>query len=131
MTFKPVYLGVVLTAAAALFAERPAAAAQNYQIWVSNEKSGDVTIIDGNSRQAIGTLPVGKRPRGIHTGPDGHTVYVALSGTPIAVPSLGPSAKNWLTMRSPPAVGWFCTMMPGLPGICAGMWRATMRASKS
>ncbi len=32
------------------------------------------------------TIPVGKRPRGIHASPDGKTVYVALSGTPIAAP---------------------------------------------
>jgi YVTN family beta-propeller protein len=34
----------------------------------------------------LGTIPVGKRPRGIHASPDGKTVYVALSGTPIAAP---------------------------------------------
>ena len=65
----------------------PAAAAPGYQVWVSNEKSGDVTIIEGGSLKVIGTLPVGKRPRGIHASPDGRTVYVALSGTPIEAPS--------------------------------------------
>ncbi len=61
-------------------------ASQGYQIWVSNEKSGDVTVIDGGSNQVLATIPVGKRPRGIHAGPDGKTVYVALSGTPISAP---------------------------------------------
>ena len=61
-------------------------AAQNYQIYVSNEKSGDVTVINGSDNQVLGTIPVGKRPRGIHASPDGKTVYVALSGTPIAAP---------------------------------------------
>jgi YVTN family beta-propeller protein len=61
-------------------------AGQNYQIYVSNEKSGDVTIINGSDNQVLGTVPVGKRPRGIHASPDGKTVYVALSGTPIAAP---------------------------------------------
>lgn len=61
-------------------------ASQAYQIWVSNEKSGDVTVIDGGSNQVLATVPVGKRPRGIHAGPDGKTVYVALSGTPISAP---------------------------------------------
>jgi YVTN family beta-propeller protein len=61
-------------------------ASQNYQIFVSNEKSGDVTVIDGNSNQVLATIPVGKRPRGIHAAPDGKSVYVALSGTPIAAP---------------------------------------------
>jgi YVTN family beta-propeller protein len=61
-------------------------AGQSYQIFVSNEKSGDVTVINGSDNQVLATIPVGKRPRGIHAGADGKTVYVALSGTPIAAP---------------------------------------------
>jgi YVTN family beta-propeller protein len=61
-------------------------AGQSFQIYVSNEKSGDVTVIDGGDNHVIRTIPVGKRPRGIHGSPDGRTVYVALSGTPIAAP---------------------------------------------
>jgi YVTN family beta-propeller protein len=57
-----------------------------YEIWVSNEKSGDVTIIDSTSRKALATFPVGKRPRGIRVSPDNRTVFVALSGTPISGP---------------------------------------------
>ena len=45
-----------------------------------------VTVIDGASLKAVATFPVGKRPRGIHASPDGKTVYVALSGTPIEGP---------------------------------------------
>jgi YVTN family beta-propeller protein len=60
--------------------------ASSYQIFVSNERSGDVTVIDGSDFHVIGTITVGKRPRGIHTSPDGRTVYVALSGTPIEAP---------------------------------------------
>jgi len=60
--------------------------APTYQIYVSNEKSGDLTVIDGGDNQVLATIPVGKRPRGIHAGPDGKSVYVALSGTPIAAP---------------------------------------------
>jgi len=83
--------GVVLLGGLAL---QPAAAAPGYQVWVSNEKSGDVTIIEGGSLKVIGTLPVGKRPRGIHASPDGHTVYVALSGTPIEAPPELDAAGN-------------------------------------
>src|SRR6202049_1307591 len=61
-------------------------AGQSYQVYVSNEKSGDVTIIDGRDNQVLGSMPAGKRPRGIHASPDGKTVYVTLSGTPIAAP---------------------------------------------
>lgn len=63
-----------------------AAKTQSYEIYVSNEKSGDVTVINGSDFKVITTIPVGKRPRGIHTSPDGKTVYVALSGSPIEGP---------------------------------------------
>jgi YVTN family beta-propeller protein len=59
---------------------------QSYEVWVSNEKSGDVSVIDPSSHRSIATIPVGKRPRGIIASPDGETVYVALSGTPISGP---------------------------------------------
>jgi YVTN family beta-propeller protein len=61
-------------------------ASPNFQIYVSNESSGDVTVINGRDNQVLGAIPVGKRPRGIHASPDGKTVYVALSGTPISAP---------------------------------------------
>jgi YVTN family beta-propeller protein len=55
---------------------------ENYYIYVSNERSDNVSVIDGATREAVATIPVGKRPRGIHASPDGTTVYVAVSGTP-------------------------------------------------
>src|SRR5437667_4645807 len=58
----------------------------SYVVCVSNEKSGDVTIIDGLTQQVAATIPVGKRPRGIRTSPDGKTLFVAVSGTPISAP---------------------------------------------
>ncbi|MEI9863854.1 MAG: hypothetical protein WDN00_04750 [Limisphaerales bacterium] len=58
----------------------------DYQIFVSNEKSGDLTVISGGNFKVVATIPAGKRPRGIHASPDGKTVYVALSGTPIEPP---------------------------------------------
>jgi len=60
--------------------------AANYQIYVTNERSGDITVINGGDFSIAATIPVGKRPRGIHASPDGKTVYVALSGTPIEAP---------------------------------------------
>jgi YVTN family beta-propeller protein len=57
-----------------------------YQIFVSNEKGGTLTVINGADFKVTDTIPVGKRPRGIHASPDGKTVYVALSGTPIEPP---------------------------------------------
>jgi YVTN family beta-propeller protein len=61
-------------------------AATTFHVYVTNEKSGDVTVIDGGSLQVAATIPVGKRPRGIHVSPDGKLVYIALSGTPIEGP---------------------------------------------
>src|ERR1022692_287636 len=61
-------------------------AADGYQIFVSNEKSGDLTVISGGDFKVTATIPVGMRPRGVHASPDGKTVYIALSGTPIEPP---------------------------------------------
>lgn len=62
------------------------ATAAGFQVYVTNERSGDVTVIDGATFKVVDTIKVGKRPRGIHASPDGKTVYVALSGTPIEGP---------------------------------------------
>ncbi|HEY2677894.1 MAG TPA: beta-propeller fold lactonase family protein [Steroidobacteraceae bacterium] len=80
----PLVLAVLLAAASSLWVPAKAAAgAPDYQVYVSNEKSGDVTVINGGDFSVATTIAVGKRPRGIHASPDGKTVYVALSGTPI------------------------------------------------
>ncbi len=62
-----------------------------YLVYVTNEVSGDLTIIDPGTMEAVATVPLGKRPRGIHASPDGKTLYVALSGTPIAGPDVDES----------------------------------------
>jgi YVTN family beta-propeller protein len=72
----------------------PAEAGTAYQIFVSNERSGDITVIDSSDFKVVDTIPVGKRPRGIHVSPDGKTVYVALSGTPIEGPPPLDAAGN-------------------------------------
>src|SRR4051794_38592085 len=59
---------------------------EGYQVFVSNERAGDITVISGGDFKAVATIPVGKRPRGIRASPDGKLVYVALSGTPIEPP---------------------------------------------
>ncbi len=51
-------------------------------ICVSNEGSGDVTLIDASSHTIVATIAVGKRPRGIHASADGKLLYVALTGSP-------------------------------------------------
>ena len=59
-----------------------------FRLYVTNEVSGDMTVVDSATYNVIATVPLGKRPRGIHPSPDRKTVYVALSGSPIAGPGV-------------------------------------------
>src|SRR5271163_3513370 len=61
------------------------------RLFVTNEVSGDMTVIDTGTAQVIATIPLGKRPRGIHASPDHKTIYVALSGSPIGGPNVDES----------------------------------------
>ena len=56
------------------------------RVYVSNEDSGDVTVIDATSDEVVAHIPVGKRPRGLRLSPDGRFLYVALSGSPKTPP---------------------------------------------
>ena len=62
-----------------------------YRVYVTNETSGDLSVIDGSMLEVIATVPLGKRPRGIHASPDRRTIYVALSGSPPAPPGVDES----------------------------------------
>src|SRR6266404_2944045 len=57
-----------------------------YLVYVSNEASGDITVIDPVKLEAIATVPLGKRPRGIHATADGKLIYVTMSGSAFAPP---------------------------------------------
>src|SRR6266700_4096664 len=63
----------------------------SYRVYVTNEASGDMTVIDGVKMEATGTFPMGKRARGIHPSADGKTIFVALSGSPMAPPGVDES----------------------------------------
>jgi YVTN family beta-propeller protein len=63
-----------------------------YRVYVTNEVSGDLSVIDSEKMEVIATVPLGKRPRGIHASPDGKFIYVALSGTPAAPPGVDEDA---------------------------------------
>lgn len=65
--------------------------APSYRVYISNESSGDLTIIDPVRMEAVGSVPMGKRARGIHASPDGKLIYVALSGSPLAPPGVDES----------------------------------------
>ena len=62
-----------------------------YRVYVTNETSGDLSVVDGSTLEVIATVPLGKRPRGIHASPDQRTIYVALSGSPSAPPGVDES----------------------------------------
>jgi YVTN family beta-propeller protein len=62
-----------------------------YRVYVTNESSGDLSVIDGSTLEVIATVPLGKRPRGIHASPDKRTIFVALSGSPPAPPGVDES----------------------------------------
>lgn len=61
------------------------------RVFVTNELSGDLTVIDPETRRVIGRVPLGKRPRGIVPSPDGRLLYIALSGSPLGGPGVDES----------------------------------------
>src|SRR3954463_16667740 len=81
----------------------PLEAAANYLIAVSNERAGSIVFVDSESRALVATIPVGKRPRGIHSSPDGKLIFVALSGTPIAGPPQLDPEGNPIFRKEDPA----------------------------
>jgi YVTN family beta-propeller protein len=60
-------------------------------IYVSDETSGAVVVIDPTKVEPVATIPVGKRPRAVKLSRDGKTLYVALSGSPQAGPGVDES----------------------------------------
>src|SRR5262249_9546423 len=72
-------------------AEQPASstpAARGELVYVTNEDSRNLTVIDATTDSVVATIEVGTRPRGVKVSPDGRTVYVALSGSPKCPPSM-------------------------------------------
>jgi YVTN family beta-propeller protein len=61
------------------------------RIYVTNERSGELSVVDGATHEVVATLPLGKRPRGMDLSPDGKRLYVALSGSPIGGPHVDES----------------------------------------
>ena len=56
--------------------------------YVSNEDGQTVTVIDTDKAEAIATVAVGKRPRGLKLSKDGSQLYVAVSGLPKCPPTI-------------------------------------------
>jgi YVTN family beta-propeller protein len=61
------------------------------RVFVSNEDSGDITVLQAATGKVLATVPVGKRPRGLRVAPDGKVLYVALSGSPKGGPNVDES----------------------------------------
>src|SRR3954453_5768971 len=76
--------------AAAATPAAPPAPPPAVRVYVTNETSGELTIINGDTQAILATAPLGKRPRGIQASPDGKSLYVALSGSPPAGPGVDP-----------------------------------------
>src|SRR5512144_2858136 len=52
-------------------AAAPAPAPPPYYVYVTNEGSGDLSVIDPMARTVAATIPLGKRPRGVKANADG------------------------------------------------------------
>src|SRR5674476_566119 len=63
----------------------------SYRVYISNEASGDLTVIDPEKMVAMATVAIGKRARGIHASADGKQIFVALTGSPFAPPGVDES----------------------------------------
>ena len=46
-----------------------------YRVYVTNESSGDLTVIAGGTHEVLATVPLGKRPRGLAVSPDGRQLF--------------------------------------------------------
>lgn len=49
------------------------------RIFITNEKSDSVSVINGSTLEVEATIEIGERPRGIGLSPDGSELYVAVS----------------------------------------------------
>lgn len=60
-------------------------------VYVSNEESGDITIVSTVTDEVVAQVPVGKRPRGLKLARDGKSLFIALSGSPRGGPGVDES----------------------------------------
>ncbi len=77
-----------LLLALAVGAGSHAQAQNDYVVYVTNEDSNNVSVLDGNTHAVLATIDVGKRPRGLKVSPDGMRLYVAVSGAPKCPPTM-------------------------------------------
>jgi YVTN family beta-propeller protein len=58
------------------------------RLYVSDERGDQVVAIDPVSGGVVEQIAAGRRPRGLAVSPDGATLYVAVSGSPIGGPDV-------------------------------------------
>ena len=91
MSFRTyLFIPACLVIFAAGCSQKPAEPS-GYRAYVTNETSGDMTVIDSSNMEVVENVHLGKRPRGIHASPDGKLLYIALSGSPIGGPNVDES----------------------------------------
>ena len=73
------------------------------RLYLSNEESGDVSVIDTGTYSEVARVPVGKRPRGIRAVEN--RIYVALSGSPPAGPHQARGVQPAIADKSADAIG--------------------------
>src|SRR5438067_9089436 len=64
-------------------------------VFVTNERAGSITVIDGDTDKVIDTILTGARPRGIRVSTNGKQAYVAISSPMNAVPR---QAENYIAV---------------------------------
>jgi PQQ-dependent catabolism-associated beta-propeller protein len=80
--FRRPWLKIIMSLAiVAMLHPRTEAAAAELRVFVTNEKSNNVTVIQAVSGKVLGTIAVGQRPRGITVSADGRRVFVANSNS--------------------------------------------------
>jgi len=89
-TYIYLSLSVLVLISAVSFSQNPGNST-HFRIYVTNERSGDLTEIDSATLKVTATIPLGKRPRGIHASPDHRYIYMTLSGSPLAGPGVDES----------------------------------------
>lgn len=86
MRIVPVSLVACMALALAACHRGPPPAPAGDRLYVTNEFSGDLSVIDAASGRVLQTTPLGKRPRGMAFSPDGRRLYIALTGSPVSPP---------------------------------------------
>jgi YVTN family beta-propeller protein len=59
-----------------------------YDVYVTNETTGSLSIFDGDTGLVKATVPLSSRPRGLRVGLDGRTLFIALTGAARSAPLL-------------------------------------------